>query len=65
MIPCCKSLDGAELKELARKSVVKDRLVMVPPPEGECAVPGDTVTLYTVSELPEFNKERSALLLYL
>lgn len=50
--------DEAELKELARKSVVKDRLVLVPLPEGECAASGDTVTMRTVSELPKFNKER-------
>lgn len=48
----------AELKELARKSVVKDQLVLAPLPEGECAALGDTLTLRTTSELPKFNKER-------
>jgi len=48
----------AELKELARKSVVKDQLVLAPLPEGACAAPGDTLTLRTISELPKFNKER-------
>lgn len=48
----------AELKELARKGVVKDQLILVPLPEGSCAEPGDTLTLHTVSELPKFNKER-------
>lgn len=48
----------AELKELARKGVVKDRLVLAPLPEGSPAEPGDTLTLHTVSELPKFNRER-------
>ncbi len=48
----------AELKELARKSVVKGQLVLAPLPDDECAVLGDTLTLRTVSELPKFNKER-------
>ncbi len=48
----------AELKELARKGVVKDQLVLALLPEGACAELGDTLTLRTVSELPKFNKER-------
>lgn len=48
----------AELKELARKGVVKDRMVLVPLPEDAPAERGDTLTLRTVSELPKFNKER-------
>ena len=48
----------AELKELARKGVVKDQLVLAPLPEDEPAMQGDTLTLHTVSELPKFNKER-------
>lgn len=48
----------AELKELARKGVVKDHLVLAPLPEGARAEEGDTLTLRTVSELPKFNKDR-------
>lgn len=47
-----------ELRELARKSVVKDQLVLTSLPEDVRAELGDTLTLRTVSELPKFNKER-------
>ena len=50
--------DEAELKELARKAIVKDQIALRPLPEGAAAQTGDTVTLRTVSALPKFNKER-------
>ncbi len=48
----------AELKELARKAIVREQMVLAPLPEGEAAQVGDTAALKTVSELPKFNKER-------
>lgn len=48
----------AELKELARKAIVREQLVLVPLPEGETAQSGDTAVLKTVSEIKKFNKER-------
>lgn len=47
-----------ELKELARKAIVKDHLVLQLLPAGAKAETGDTLTLKTESELPKFNKER-------
>lgn len=47
-----------ELKELARKSIVREQLVLEPQPQGTLAETGDTLVLRTVSELPKFNKER-------
>lgn len=49
-----------DLKELARKAIVKDHLVLQPLPEGTKAEIGDTLTLKTVSELPKFHKEKVA-----
>ena len=48
----------AELKELARKGIVKEHLVLLPVPADEAAQLGDTVTMATVSDLPKFNKPR-------
>ena len=39
-----------ELKELARKSIVREQLVLAPLPEGTPAELGDTATLRTESE---------------
>ena len=47
-----------ELKELARKAIVKEHLVLLPIPEGEAAQAGDTVTMTTVSQIPKFNKPK-------
>lgn len=47
-----------ELKEIARKGLVKNQLVLAEVPAGEAAQRGDTVALKTVSELPKFHKER-------
>ena len=47
-----------ELREIARKGLVKDRLVLTVLAEGESVRQGDTVALRTVSELPKFNKEK-------
>lgn len=46
----------AELKEIARKGIVNDQLVLSPLPAGAPAQLGDTVTLATASALPKFNK---------
>lgn len=48
----------AELKEIARKGIVKEQLVLQTLPEGACAEIGDTLVIATVSELPKFNKPR-------
>lgn len=48
----------AELREMARKAIVKERLVLEVQPEGTCAQTGDTLTIATVSALPKFNKPR-------
>ncbi len=48
----------AELKELARKSIVREQLVLSPLPAQEAAQEGDTAVLKTVSPLPKFSKER-------
>ena len=45
-----------ELLELARKSIVREQLVLAPLPEGTAAEEGDTAVLRTESELPKFNK---------
>ena len=45
-----------ELLELARKSIVREQLVLAPLPEGTAAEEGDTAVLKTESELPKFNK---------
>jgi len=47
-----------ELKELARKSIVREQLVLETQPQGTLAQEGDTLVLRTVSELPKFNKPR-------
>lgn len=47
-----------ELDDLARKSIIRDQLILAPLPEGEAAQAGDTATLRTVSTLPRFNKEK-------
>ena len=44
--------DEAELIQAARKAIVKEQLVLVEQSEGTCAEIGDTLTLCTVSELP-------------
>lgn len=48
----------AELKELARKSIIREQLVLLPLPEGTKAEVGDTAVLKTESTLNKFNKER-------
>lgn len=48
----------AELKELARKAIVKEHLVLQPIPADEAAQEGDTVTMAAVSEIPKFNKPK-------
>ena len=45
-----------ELKELARKSIVREQLVLAPLPEGTAAEEGDTAVLRTESDIPKFNK---------
>lgn len=52
-----------EVKELARKAIVREQLTLVPLPEGEAAQEGDTAVLKTVSEIPKFNKERATVTL--
>ena len=47
-----------ELNELARKSIVREQLVLLPLPEGTKAEVGDTAALKTESAIPKFNKER-------
>lgn len=47
-----------ELRELARKSIVREQLVLETQPEGTKAQVGDTLVLRTESELPKFNKQR-------
>lgn len=47
-----------ELKEIARKGIVKNQLVLCEVAEGDVCRKGDTVTLRTVSEMPKFNKEK-------
>ena len=47
-----------ELSELARKSIIREQLVLLPLPEGTKAEAGDTATLKTESAIPKFNKER-------
>jgi hypothetical protein len=54
-----RSLPGEEeLIELARKSIIREQLVLLPLPEGTKAEAGDTAVLKTESTLPKFNKER-------
>ncbi len=48
----------AEMREMARKAIVKEQLILSAVPEGTCAMEGDTLTISTVSELPKFNKPR-------
>lgn len=48
----------AELKELARKSIVREQLVLVTLPEQETAAVGDTAVLKVTGKTPKFNKER-------
>ena len=48
----------AELKELARKSIVREQLELVVLPQQEPAMAGDTAVLKTVGQTPKFNKER-------
>ena len=48
----------AELKELARKSIVREQLELVVLPQQEPAMAGDTAILKTVGQTPKFNKER-------
>lgn len=47
-----------ELKELARKGIIREQLVLVPVNEGECAENGDTAVLKTESVLPRYNKPK-------
>ena len=48
----------AELKELARKSIVREQLVLVTLPEQETAAVGDTAVLKVRGKTPKYNKER-------
>ncbi|MBR1814564.1 MAG: hypothetical protein IJ773_12190 [Lachnospiraceae bacterium] len=48
----------AELKELARKSIVREQLVLVPLDPNEAAAAGDTAVIRTESSLPKFHKGR-------
>ena len=45
-----------ELLELARKSIVREQLVLAPLPDGTAAEEGDTAVLLTESDIPKFNK---------
>ena len=45
-----------ELLELARKSIVREQLVLAPLPDGTAAEEGDTAVLRTESDIPKFNK---------
>ena len=45
-----------ELLELARKSIVREQLVLAPLPDGTAAEEGDTAVLMTESDIPKFNK---------
>ena len=45
-----------ELQELARKTIVREQLVLTELPEGTPAETGDTAVLKTESALPKFNK---------
>ncbi len=47
-----------ELRELARKGIVREQLVLSSVEPGEAAKEGDTLTLAVSSPLPKFNKER-------
>ena len=47
-----------ELKELARKAIVREQIVLLPLPAEEKAQTGDTAVLRTESALPKFNKDR-------
>lgn len=46
-----------ELNELARKSIVREQLILLLLPEGTKAEIGDTASLKTESAVPKFNKE--------
>ena len=48
----------AELKELARKSIVREQLELHALPAQEPAMAGDTAVLKVVGATPKFNKER-------
>ena len=50
--------DAVEIKELARKNVVKDHIQLCLVGEDEPARKGDTLTIQTKSVLPKFNKEK-------
>ena len=45
-----------ELLELARKSIIREQLVLAPLPDGTAAEEGDTAVLMTESDIPKFNK---------
>lgn len=47
-----------ELKEQARKGIVKDQIILLELPEGTSAEYGDTLTLHTMSSIAKFNKEK-------
>ena len=47
-----------ELKELARKSIVREQLELLPLTAQEAALEGDTAVLKVVGNTPKFNKER-------
>lgn len=47
-----------ELRELARKGIVREQLVLTSLPAEEAAREGDTAVLRTESAIPKFNKER-------
>ena len=54
-----RSIPGEkELNELARKSILREQLVLLPLPESAKAEVGDTAVLKTESNIPKFNKER-------
>ena len=48
----------AELKELARKSIVREQLELRALPAQEPAMAGDTAVLKVIGTTPKFNKER-------
>ena len=48
----------AELKDLARKAIVREQIVLLPLPAEEKAQAGDTAVLKTESAMPKFNKDR-------
>lgn len=47
-----------ELMELAHKAITREQLVLLPLPQGEPAIRGDTATIKVASNMPRYNKEK-------